>query len=297
MTLPRVLGLSAVLLAAAAARLPAQTTAAEMLQRAIHLYEQVEVEDAVTMLRQITSPSSTLEVSAEQRAQAYKYLGAVFALQPGEDKRDSAIMYFSVALAQDPAVDLDQQSFTPAQLADFAAARSRTFAIAVRPLRQDTLEYGATMLTFRCVTSHAALLRAELRTGGVTVLVLYDGPSEGLRQMTWDGSLPGWTQPVAGRYEMALIGHSSVVSQTDSAAVYFDLQVNHAPLVDTVPDLGPQDLLPEAGADRSAIPANVAENQRRQANRTATNQTIVARNAEALRRLKLVITPAAGRGP
>jgi len=287
----RALGLWAVMLAATAARLPAQTGAAETLQRAIHQYEQVEIEDAVTLLRQIVSPTSTLEVSPEQRAQALKYLGAVFALQPGAEKHDSAVAYFSAAIARDPAVDLDAQSFTPAQLAAFAEARNHTFSVAVRPLRHDTLAYGATMLTFRCLTSHAALLRAELRTGGVTVLVLYDGPSNGLRQMVWDGSLPGWTQPVAGRYEMALIGHSTVVSQTDSAAVLFDLTLNHAPLVDTLPDFGPQDLLPAVGADRREIPANVAENQRRLADRAATNATILERNAEVLRQLKLVITP------
>jgi hypothetical protein len=297
MNLLRSIGLWAVMLAAAAARLPAQTTAAELLQRAIHQYEEVEIEDALTMLRQIVAPSSTLAVSPEERAQAYKYMGAVFAMQPGTDKHDSAVAYFSAAIAQDPAVDLDAQSFTPAQLAVFSEARNRTFVVAVRPLRQDTLEYGVTMLIFRCLTSHAALLRAELRTGGATALVLYDGPSNGLRQMPWDGTLPGRALPVPGRYEMVLTGHSSMVDRADSAAVYFDLGLDHPPLDDTLPDLGPQELRPEVGVPSAQIPANVAENQRRRAERASANAAVAGRNAEALRRARLVIVPAATRGP
>src|SRR5271169_3927868 len=110
MTLPRAVGVWAILLVAAAARVPAQTTAADMLQHAVRQYEDVELEDALVILRQLVTPSTALDVSAEQRTQAYKYLGAVFALQPGADKRDSAIANFSAAIARDPSVDLDPQT-------------------------------------------------------------------------------------------------------------------------------------------------------------------------------------------
>jgi hypothetical protein len=296
-TLPRALGVGAVMLVALAARLPAQTTAAEMLQRAIQAYENVEIEDALAILRQIVSPSAPAPVSVEQRVQAYKFLGAVFALQPGAENHDSAVTYFSAALGQDPSVDLDPKSFTPAQLAAFAEARNRTFALAVRTVRPDTLDSSAAMLTFRCSTSHAALLRAELRSDGVTALVLYEGPSEGSREITWDGKLPGRPLPLAGRYELVLIGRSSVVNQTDSAAVSFDLQLDHPSLEDTLPDLGPPDLLPEVDADNREIPANVAENQQRRANRAANNAAVAERNAEVLRRSKVVMTPVARGAP
>ena len=297
MRLPRALGLWAAMLVTGAVRLTAQTSAAEMLQRAIHQYEDVEIEEAVAILRQIVSPTSPLEVTAEQRAQAYKYLGAVYALQPGAEKRDSAITYFSAAIVQDPSVDLDPQSFTPAQQAAFAEARNRTFAVAVRPVPRDTLDSVGTTLTFRCVVSHAASLRAELRSDSASALVLYDGPGNGSLVITWDGMLPGQTLPLPGRYQLAVIGSSTVVSQTDSAVVHFDLQLDHPPLEDSLPDLGPQDLLPEVGADNREIPANVAENQRRQAERTANNAAVAERNAEVLRRSRLVIIPVAGGGP
>jgi hypothetical protein len=153
------------------------------------------------------------------------------------------------------------------------------------------------MLVFQCLTSHASVLRAELRSGGATVLVLFDGASNGLRQLAWDGSLPGRAIPVPGRYEMVLTGQSSVTSRTDTAAVYFDLQLDHPPLADTLPDLGPQDLLPEVGVPTREIPANVVENQRRRADRAEINAAVVEHNAQALRRSRLVITPLAGGGP
>jgi hypothetical protein len=297
MTTSRTFGLCALLLVAAAARLPAQTTTGQMLERAVRLYEDVEIEDAVAILRRIISPSEGLDASLEQRAQAYKYLGAVFALQPGPEKRDSAIAYLREAITLDPFVELEPQSFTPGQLAAFGEARNRIFRVAVRPPRPDSLDTTSATLTFLCVTTHAALVRAELRSDGGTLLVLFDGPSEGPRAITWDGALPGRSVVPPGRYELMVIGRSSVVNVADSAATTFDLQLEHPALEDTLPDLGPQDLLPEADANNQPIPDNVAENQRRQADRAASNAAIEQRNADVLRQAKRVITPVAGTRP
>jgi len=292
----RALGLCAALLVATAARLPAQApdSAAAMLQHGIQLYQDVEIEDALALLRQLVSPASTLAVSPEQRVQAYKYLGALFAMQPGAERHDSAVANFGAAIARDPAVDLDPQAFTPAQVAAFGEARNRTFAVAVRPLRGDTLD-STGVLTFRCVTSHAATLRAELRSDTTIIRVLFDGPYTGTLELTWDLTLGGGTPAPPGRYEMALIGRSSILNRTDSAAVRFDLAFD-PPLQDTLPDLGPQDLLPETGTNNREITANVAENDRRRAERTANNAAIVQHNAEALRESKRVIVPVAGSG-
>ncbi|HTT68928.1 MAG TPA: hypothetical protein VMF70_12965 [Gemmatimonadales bacterium] len=296
MTRLRAIGLFALLMVATAVRLPGQTSAAEILQHAVSLYENVEIESALALLRQIVAPGTPLEVTPEQRAQAYEYMGAVYSLQPGSEKRDTALGYFRDAIAQDPAVSLDPASFTPAQLALFAEARNRTFAVAVRPLRPDTLDSGA-VLTFQCVTSHEAALHAELRSDTATLLVLYEGAGDGVRAVTWDGTLPGQSPAPPGRYAMALTARSSILSLTDSAVVYFDLLLDHAPLEDTLPELGPQDLLPEVDENRRSIPANEVENQRRQAERAATNAAIVERNAEAMRRSRLVIAPVAVAGP
>ncbi len=294
---PRAAGLWAVLLVATVARLPAQTNTDEMLRRAVQLYEQVEIEDALVILRQIVSPSAPFAVSPDQRVQAYKYLGAVLALEPGPQKHDSAVEYFRAAIRGDPAVDLDPQSFTPAQVAALAEARNQTFAVAVRPVLADTLDSAGATITFRCVTSHAATLHAELRSDTAIVRVLYDGPYAGLLEVTWDGTLTGGDPAPTGRYEIVLSGQSSLLHVSDSAAVSFDLALAHPPLEDTLPDLGPDDLLPEVDSNNRQIPANIAENKRRQDERAANNAAVAARNAEVLRQSKRVIVPVASGGP
>jgi len=149
-----------VLLLALVPPLAAQSNTAEMLQRAKRLYGEVEVEQALAILRQIISPASPYVVSPEQRVEAYKYLGAALALQAGPAKRDSAVTYFRAALERDPFVDLDPQRFSPGQLSAFADARNRTFAAAVRPPHGDTLTPGSNQITIQALTtSRPASLR------------------------------------------------------------------------------------------------------------------------------------------
>ena len=341
----------ALCLLALAPPLAAQSNTAEMLQRAKGLYEQVEVEQALVLLRQIISPASPYVVSPEQRVEAYKYLGASLALQQGQVKRDSAVTYFRAALERDPFVDLEPQSFSPGQLAAFAEARNRTFAAAIRPPRLDTLVPGTGQITLQALTTHVARLRVELRAADGASRVLYDGENDGLREVRWDGLLGDGALAPAGRMELDVIGESRLVRLTDTATVYLDITRLHPPLEDTLPLLGTGDLLPEqyptsvatgnllkglgvavgalfiqaalssgdlgggslllsgavggAGAltgilsfsarqrDRG-IPANIAENARRRADREGRNVAIRERNAERLRQTRLLVAPATG---
>jgi hypothetical protein len=338
---------------ALAPRLAAQTNTAEALQRARRLYENVEVEQALNILRQIVSPASPFLVSPEQRVEAYKYLGASLALQPGQAKRDSAITYFRAALERDPFVDLEPQRFSPGQISVFADARNRTFAAAVRPARTDTLVPGSGQITFQTLTTHRAHLTVELRAAPDVRVVLYDGENDGLREVRWNGLLTDGSLAPPGRYQLAVIGVSRMVQLTDTASVYLDVEHLHAPLEDTLPPLGAADLLPEqyptsvatgnllkglgvaagalllqtavtsghlgsgnaalsgavagAGAltgvvsfslrqSHRGIPANIAENERRRAEREAENAAIRERNAARLRETRLAIGPATGGG-
>ncbi|MBI1723372.1 MAG: hypothetical protein HYR48_05635 [Gemmatimonadetes bacterium] len=234
-----------VLLAAVAAPLSAQSNTAEMLQRARLLYEDLEVERALVILRQIVSPASPFEVSREQRVEAYKYLGAALALQQGQAKRDSAVLYFRAAIERDPFTDLDPRSFSPAQLEAFSEARGRTFAVALRPVPADTFDPRTEQITFRGLSSHLASLRMEVRLGGAARRILHEGDNEGLRETSWDGLLDDGTLAPEGRYELAVIGRSRLIALTDTASLYFEVSHDHAPLEDTLAALGPQDLLPE----------------------------------------------------
>ena len=342
---------AALLLLGLAPPLAAQSNTAEMLQRARRLYGEVEVEQALGILRQIISPASPYVVSPEQRVEAYKYLGAALALQPGAAKRDSAVTYFRAAIERDPFVDLDPQSFSPGQLSAFADARDRTFAAAVRPVRGDTLVPGHDQILIQAFTTHRARLRVELRSATGARRALYDGDNDGLREVPWDGLLGDGTLAPPGRYQLDVIGASRLLQLTDTASAYLDVAQLHAPLEDTLPSFADGDLLPEqyptsvatgdllkglgvaagalliqavlpssalgsgdallsgavAGAGvvtgvvsfslrqrNRGIPANIAQNAERRAERASANDSVLARNAERLRQTRLVITPAAG---
>src|SRR5262249_23286394 len=138
-------------------------------------------------LNQIISPQSPFVVSNDQRVTAYRYLGASLALQRGQAKRDSAVQYFRAALERDPFTDLDPQSFSPTQLSAFGAARAATFAVGVKPVSVDTLDPRRQRVRFRALTTHAALMRIEIRQGAAARRLLYQGENEGVHEVEWDG--------------------------------------------------------------------------------------------------------------
>ena len=236
------IGLLLALFAAPAAR--AQGNTAEMLQRAITFYEDVQVERALALLRQVVSPGSPYEVSREQRVQAYKYLGAALAIQ---NMRDSAIVYFRAALERDPATDLDPQKFSPVELSTFAEARRRTFGIAVRPVVRKTIDPRVDRFVLSFLTTHGATARAEIRPAGSPVAgtILFDGESDGVRELPWSGTLAGGRLAPSGRYEFAVFAQSQLSQRSDSSRVYFELVQEHEALEDTLPSLRPDELLPE----------------------------------------------------
>jgi hypothetical protein len=350
--LRRVLPLGALAIVAAfaprAAR--AQANTAELLDNAVGLYEDLQVERAVVMLRQVISPSSPYEVSRDQRVQAYKYLGAALALL---GQRDSAVVYLRAAIERDPFVELDPQQFTPTERNALAEARRRTFAVAARPVAAKSLDPRTERTTFSFLTTHAAQLRAELReVNGSGVIVLHDGENDGVRETAWNGLLGDGRLAPPGRYVLQVNAVSALNARVDSAQVWFDIRHDRPPLEDTLATLGVADLLPErhppsaarrdllrgAGvaaaalfaqsfiADRRLsggggyaaaaaltglgagsiayvvrqrhrdIPANAAENVRRQAARAVYNAEVVRRNAERIAVTRLELTPAAGAG-
>ncbi|MFL5580461.1 MAG: hypothetical protein ACJ8AO_08810 [Gemmatimonadaceae bacterium] len=345
-------GLALLAAAALGAARPAaaQANTAEMLASAVQLYEDLQVERAVALLRQVISPSSPYEVSREQRVRAYTYLGAALAVL---GQRDSAVVYLRAAIERDPFVDMDAESFSPAERAALAEARARTFAVAVRPVAADTVDPRTERLAFSLFTTHEAAVRAEVRAagaGGAGSAVLLDGANAGLREVAWSGVTADGRLAPPGRYALVVTGRSDHTGLVDSVRVWFDVAHDRPALEDTLPSLGPADLLPErhptsvatrdflrgtgvaaaallahtllrdralggggryagtvalvgtaAGAwafvsrqHRRDIPANVAENRRRLADRDRRNAEVARRNAERLAQTRLVVTPAAG---
>ncbi len=221
----------------------AQGNTDETLRRAIHLYEELQVERALVLLRQVISPSSPFVVSSPQRVQAYKYLGAAFAIlgQP-----DSASVYFRAAIERDPFVDLDAQAFTAIERNAFAEARRRVFAVAIKPVVRTRIDPRTEHLQFVVLSTHAGFLQADIRdpTGGVSPILASE--NDGVRDVAWDGVLADGRLASAGRYELVLRGESRLGdARADSTRLYFDLALDRPALEDTLPALRGSDLLPE----------------------------------------------------
>jgi hypothetical protein len=228
----------------------AQGNTAEMLQRAIRLYEGVEIEQSLVILNQIISPESPYVVTEAQRVTAFKYLGAALALQRGAAKQDSAVRYFRAALERDPFTDLNPQSFSPAQLQTFGRARVATFAVGLRPVAVDTVDPRTGRFRLKALTTHAARIRLEVRDIDARLRrVVFEGDNDGLRELEWDGLADDGRLLAAGRYELVLLGESRSITVPqavrDSARVYFQLDWVHEALEDSLADLQPQDLLAE----------------------------------------------------
>ena len=234
----------------------AQGNTQEALDRAIGLFENLEVERSLTLLRQILSPASPYEVTREQRVVAYKYTGAALALV---GMRDSAIVYFRAALERDAFTDVDPERFTEVEREAFAEARNQFLAIGTRPIRESYIDPATERLTLSFVTTHAADARVELRevrTGGRTLL--FEGATEGVREITWSGLDESGRIVPPGRYEVVYLATSRLTGRSDSTRLYLDLQHDREALEDTLPSLTPEMLLPERHPP-SAAPLELAK--------------------------------------
>lgn len=235
------------LLAAAPRAASAQANTAETLRDAVRLYEDLQVERAVALLRQVVSPSTPFEVSREQRVTAYKYLGAALAVL---GQRDSAVVYLRAAVERDPFTDMDVQRFSAIEREALAEARRRTFAVAVEPVDPVTFDPRTARTTVSVLTTHTAQARVEIRGAGAGVgpsesATLLDGELTGLRELPWNGVLADGRLAPPGRYALVVTGSSGHTGRTDSARVWFDVRHDRPALEDTIPPLTASDLLPE----------------------------------------------------
>lgn len=223
--------------------LRAQDNTAEMLTQAVRHYDDLQVERALGVLRQIISPSSPFEVSREQRVQAYTYIGASLALL---GRRDSAVVYFRAALERDAFVDLDPRRFTAQERDAFAEAQRRSFRVAIRPVRPARIQPGAGQVTFVYLTTHDAGIQVELRApGAVERMPLAQREGTGLHELAWNGMLPDGRVTPSGTHELWVLANSRLTGERDSAQVYLTVRHDFPVLEDTLPALSPDALLPE----------------------------------------------------
>lgn len=219
----------------------AQRAPGDVLSRGIILYEELQLERAVVLLRDVTSPSNTTATMAE-RVQAMKYLGATFSLL---GQRDSATAYFRRMLERDPFMDLDPAVFTTQERQLFALARRQTFVVGVRTLSDTGFVPGQGGVSLRFVTTRHARVQAIVRRpGGAEPLAAFRWTAEGASESPWDGLDQQGQRLPAGRYQLDVTATATTDSASDTVTLRFDVNYDHEALEDTLV-FDTRSLLPE----------------------------------------------------
>jgi len=226
----------------------------ENLARAISQYQNLQIEQARELLRQLLSPSSPFEVTREQRVTAYLYLGASFV---SLNQPDSAVVYYRAAIERDPFADLDPQTFTEAERQVFSDARQRSFRVGVRPVNATRIDPRTETIVFQAITTQDADLRVEINhTRRQLRFPIFEGANEGVREISWSGNLPQGGLVPQGTYELIVTGASiTSLGRLDSTSVLFDVRHQFEPLEDTLRSMLSDELLPER------LPASLARNE------------------------------------
>jgi hypothetical protein len=234
-----VCGLSLMVFAPA---LGAQRSPAEQLNRAIVLYEELQLERAVVLFRDVVSPSNA-EVTGGDRVRAMKYLGAAFALL---GRRDSAIAHFRGAIERDPFTDLEPALFTATERALFAEARRAVFAVGARVQADSGFVPGQGRIALRFVTTRHARVEAVVKRAGESEpLVAFRWSADGASDSPWEGLDQRGERLPAGRYHLEVRATSTSDASSDTVALRFDLAYDHELLEDTLASLDSASLLPE----------------------------------------------------
>lgn len=221
------------LLPAAAA---AQGTTAEQIQRAVALYNNFQVEQARPILLNIISPNYLQQVLPSERVDAYKYLGASYAIL---GYPDTARTYFVAALDFDPFTDLDVDRFGPQELAEFNRAKLTIFKAGVAPIvpRVVNPRIDSTHYAFRVITTSRGQMNVTVlkQTDSTRNRVeLFNGSNDGLRQIRWNGVKTNGEFADTGIYLVR------VTAQRDGGAEireqqFFRIEHHHEPLEQPIP--------------------------------------------------------------
>jgi hypothetical protein len=247
----------ATLLLAAPALIRAQQATETKLMNAIAKYEAFNVEGARPDLLSIISPGYLEQVTPEQRARAYKYLGASYAVLAAED---TAITYFRAALDFDPFTDLDPARFAATELDAFNKAKAQIFKVAMRPLDQYLIRPQAGLpietaaYTFTVISTQRSNMRIVLQhTNPVNApgqprdsapdQVLVSGTNDGVRTVSWRGVLNDGRFAPPGTYNILVSATSTLGAggREERDSKTFRLEHLLEPLEDTLPTLNPND--------------------------------------------------------
>jgi hypothetical protein len=244
----------ALLLAIVSGLLPsaadAQTTTKDKIDQAVAFYEKFEIESARPLLQEVLSPTWLQPITLDQRVTAYKYLGASYAVI---GKKDTAVNYFTAALAYDAFTDLDRNKFSPQELAAFDFAKTQIFRVGMKPLAAKVIDPRSidptqTSFPVRITTTQRAEITVTValkRPGGASGAAgdsiseeVFRGTNDGTQTLAWRGTIAGQLAP-QGNYEMRIVGTpSSLVGAAPTTdKLDFTVRQSYEPLEDTLPAL------------------------------------------------------------
>ena len=231
----------------------AQATTKDKIDQAVAFYQKFEIEAARPLLQEVLSPTWLQPITLEQRVTAYKYLGASYAVI---GKADTAINYFTAALAYDAFTDLDRTDFSAQELAAFDLAKTRIFKVGMKPLPPRVVDpksadpaqavYGPIRITTTQrseVTVVAALRRANAAPGAAgdsLVEEVFRGTNDGTQNITWRGTVGGRIAP-NGNYEMRITARQQNGGAEATEKLDFSVRQSYEPLEEELPPLGAQD--------------------------------------------------------
>lgn len=254
----------ATLLLATPAMARAQQATETKLRTAIAKYEAFNVEGARPDLLAIISPGYLEQVTPEQRARAYKYLGASYAVLAAQD---TAITYFRAALDFDPFTDLDPALFAASELEAFNKAKSEIFKVAMRTIPgpallrpQPGLSVDSAAYTFTFISTQRSNMRIVLQqtaraapgADSIPDQLLYSGTNDGVRTVAWRGTQNNGQFAPPGTYQILVTATQTNAAQGQTPREERDskpFRLEHLlePLEDTLPTLdpnNPEQLLP-----------------------------------------------------
>ena len=236
-TRSRSLLLAAIALLGLAPLAQAQTTR-QRLNNAIALYKDFQVEAARPILMEIVSPGYLQQITAAERVEAYKYLGASYALQGS----DSAVTFFVAALDFDPFTDLNPADFSATEIGPFNVARTQIFKVGLRAIEPRVVDPGdnTTAYNFRIITTQRAALTVELirQSDNQSAAILHQGESNGLRTIPWLGLLPNGEYADSTNYILRATARpvGGAVGTETSTSQFLRIEHSYEPLEDTMPD-------------------------------------------------------------
>src|SRR4051812_31253740 len=224
-------------------------SARQLLTKAESLYNASSIEAARLEFLKVTN--SRGQVSVVERVEAYKFLGASYAVL---SQRDSAVAYFVSALDNDPFTTLET-TFGGDEQAAFALAKKTIFKAGISDIVEQALDPRSPKLdsstyVFHVVTTHLAKLNVELAMRGDSSkhATLFTGNNDGTRDLPWQGVLLA-QRADSGIYELRvtatdLLASAAVAAQTaEKPSVLFRLSHVYEPLEDTLPSLTANDTL------------------------------------------------------